>query len=232
MSSSRIIPDYLKKRIQELPGVPGVYFFKNREGNPVYIGKAVSIKKRVAGHFRYYGETFSKEGILLSQTTRVDFIETPSEAEALLLESSLVKQYAPRYNQELKDDKSYPYLKITDEEYPRLLIARGRKPDGAKYFGPYTDARLLRSAVKLLRKQFPLRTCKTIPKKVCLQYHIGLCHGPCEGFQTREAYLATVKELTGFLEGRRDAMVRSLSRRMKEYSSKKEFDTSDSLLIE
>ena len=224
MSTERIIPGYLKNRIAELPVNPGVYFFKNREGNPVYIGKALSIKKRVAGHFRYYGESFSKEGALLAQTTRIDFIETPTEAEALLLESSLVKQFTPKYNQELKDDKSYPYLKLTAEEYPRLLVARGRRVDGARYFGPYTDARLLRRAVTLLRRQFPLRTCKTLPKKVCLQFHIGLCHGPCEGHQSREQYLATVRELADFLEGRRDAMVRNLSRRMKEHSKKNEFE--------
>ena len=222
--SPRIIPEFLKRRIQELPLGPGVYFFKNREGNPVYIGKALSLKKRVLGHFRYYGENFSKEGVFLSQTARIDFIETATEAEALLLESSLVKQFVPKYNQELKDDKSYPYLKITAEEYPRLLIVRGRKADGAKYYGPYTDARLLRQAVKILRRQFPLRTCKTLPKKVCLQYHLGLCGGPCEGLESRETYLGIVRELGHFLEGRRDAMVRNLSRRMKAYAAEKEYE--------
>ena len=220
----KLIPEYLKKRIQSLPETPGVYFFKNREGNPVYIGKAVSIRHRVNGHFRFYGESFSKEGTMLAQTTRVDFIETPSEAEALLLESSLVKQFTPKYNQELKDDKSYPYLKLTDEEYPRLVITRGRKSDGARYFGPYTDVKLLRRALKLLQKQFPLRTCRKLPKKVCLQYHIGQCGGPCEKLQTPEAYKATVHELADFLSGRRDAMVRNLSRRMKECSEKKEYE--------
>ncbi len=218
------LPEFLKKRISELPATPGVYFFKNREGQAVYIGKALSIRKRVAGHFRFYGESFSKEGIMLSQTARIDYVETPTEAEALLLESGMVKQFNPKYNQLLKDDKSYPYLKITAEPYPRLLVVRGRKSDGARYFGPYTSGLLLNKALKLLRRQFPLRTCKTLPKKVCLQFHLGLCFGPCEELQTREAYLATVKELESFLEGRRDALVRSLSRRMKEHSSKKEYE--------
>ncbi len=228
----RIIPEYLKKRLQELPDTPGVYFFKNHEGNPVYIGKAVSIRRRVAGHFRFYGESFSKEGILLAQTARVDFIETPTEAEALLLESSLVKQFVPKYNQLLKDDKSYPYLKITAEEYPRLLISHGRTADGAKYFGPYTEGRLLRQVLKLLQKQFPLRTCKKLPKKVCLQYHIGQCGGPCEGLQSREAYLATMRELGDFLSGRRDALVRNLSRRMKEFSAAHEYEKAKMLYDE
>ncbi len=225
MSSARTLPEYLKKRIQELPLTPGVYFFKNREGNPLYIGKAVSIRKRVTGHFRCYGETFSKEGAFLSQTTRIDFIETPSEAEALLLESSLVKQFVPKYNQELKDDKSYPYLKITAQEYPRLLIVRGRKPDGAKYFGPYTSAFLLKQAVKILRQEFPLRICRHLPKKVCLAYHLGQCGGPCEKLQSREDYLVTVKDLESFLVGRREVMVKSLLKRMRQCSKERDFET-------
>ncbi len=228
----RIIPEYLKQRITELPERPGVYFFKNREREPVYIGKALSIRKRVLGHFRYFGEGFSKEGVMLGQVARIDFIETTSEAEALLLEASLVKEIQPRYNQELKDDKSYPFLKVTAEEYPRLLITRGRKSDGGKYFGPYTDVRLLRQALKMLRRQFPMRTCKKLPKKVCLMYHIGQCKGPCEGYQEKKSYGATAKELEHFLEGRRDAMVRALSRRMKAYSAEKEYEKAKTLYEE
>lgn len=217
------IPEFLKKRIQELPLQAGVYFFLSRERHILYIGKARSIRKRVGGHFRFFGEV-SKEGKMLSEVGRIDFIETSSEAEALLLEASLVKENMPKYNQELKDDKSYPFLKVTAEEYPRLLIVRRRKPDGSKYFGPYTSAHLLREAVKMLRREFPLRTCKKLPKKVCLMFHLGLCGGPCEGHQGRADYLATVRELEAFLEGRRSAMVKNLSRRMKEHSKKKEYE--------
>src|SRR3989338_2925121 len=197
------IPKFLKERIHSLPLKPGVYLFLNREGAVIYIGKALSIKKRVGGHFRFFGESFSKEGKMLTEVSRINFIETPTEAEALLLEASLVKEKLPKYNQVLKDDKSYPFLKVTGEEYPRLLITRKRKADGSKYFGPYTDARLLREAVKMLRREFPLRTCKKFPKKVCLMYHLGLCGGPCEEKQAKADYLATVKELEAFLEGRR-----------------------------
>jgi excinuclease ABC subunit C len=143
-----------------------------------------------------------------------------------------VKENLPKYNQELKDDKSYPFLKITAEEYPRLLIVRGRKTDGSKYFGPYTSAYLLRQAVKMLRRQFPLRTCKTLPKKLCLMYHIGQCAGPCEELQSKEAYMETVKELERFLEGRREALVKSLSRRMKECSANQEFEKAQILFNE
>ena len=218
------IPEYLKLRIKELPERPGVYLFKDRDGKVLYIGKALSLKKRVAGHFHQWDTGFSKETVMLSQISKIDVLETPTEAEALLLEASLVKESLPKYNKMLRDDKSYPYLKISGEEYPRLLITRNRKSDGGRYFGPYTDVRLLRKAVKILRIQFPLRTCRTMPKKVCLQYHLELCGGPCEGHQSKEEYSKTVKELTFFLEGKRDALVRNLSKRMKEYSACQDYE--------
>lgn len=224
-----MLPSFLEEKIKSLPQTPGVYFFKDTHGNPIYIGKALSIKKRVMGHFRFFGEAFSKEGVMLGEVRRIDFMETPTEAEALLLESSLVKQYLPKYNQMLKDDKSYPFLKITDQEYPRLIITRGRKADGGKYFGPYTNVRLLRQALKMLRRQFPMRTCKTFPKKVCLMYHIGLCGGPCEGFQGLDEYMSRVKDLENFLSGRRDGLVKELMRRMREYSANKEYEKAKAL---
>lgn len=228
--SARTLPEHLKLRLKEIPEKPGVYFFKDREGKTLYIGKALSLKKRVAGHFRFYGEGFSKEVLMLSQVRRVDFLETPTEAEALLLEASLVKEMLPKYNKMLRDDKSYPYLKISAEATPRLLVVRGRKADGGKYFGPYTNVRLLRQALKMLRREFPMRTCRTLPKKVCLQYHLGLCGGPCEGFQQPAEYARTVKELSSFLEGKRDALVRNLSKRMKAHSSSREYEKAQALL--
>ena len=220
----RPIPEPLKKNLQALPDVPGVYLFKDKRGVPLYIGKARSIRKRVLSHFQHYGEAFSKEGRLLSQTWRVDPVETATEAEALLLEASLVREQLPRYNQELRDDKSFPFLKITAEEFPRLIVVHGRKADGGKYFGPYTSVGLLRQAVSMLRRLFPMRTCNPLPKKVCLMYHIGQCKGPCEGLVDRAAYMATVKELELFLQGRRDVLVRNLSRRMKDYSQAREYE--------
>ena len=218
------LPEVLKIRLKEMPDRPGVYFFRNRENEAIYIGKALSLKKRIAGHFRCFGENFSKEGLMLSQVARIDILETPTEAEALLLEASLVKEHLPKYNQMLRDDKSYPFLKITAEEYPRLLVARSRKADGGKYFGPYTNVRLLRQAVQWLRREFPMRTCKKLPIKVCLMYHIGQCGGPCENIKPKSDYLAIVKELEFFLEGRRDALVRSLAKRMKQCSQKREYE--------
>lgn len=218
------IPEFLKAQIGALPTEPGVYFFKDAQGRSLYVGKALSIRNRVLGHFRFFGETFSKEGILLAQVRKIEHIRTPTEAEALLLESSLIKELQPKYNQALRDDKSYPYLKITAEEYPRLLVVHGRRADGAKYFGPYTSVRLLREAVKILRNEFLFRLCKKMPKKLCLAYHIGQCRGPCAGCQTRESYLQSVKEAQRYLTGSRDTLVRTLSRRMKQHAARREYE--------
>ncbi len=223
-----LVSPSLERRIHELPLTCGVYFFKDGQGIPIYIGKAISIRKRILSHFRAYGDTGSKAGMMLSEARRIDFIETPSEAEALLLEAALVKENQPKFNSLLKDDKSYPFLKLTAEEYPRLMVVRIRKSDGGRYFGPYTDVRLLKQAVGLLRRMFPMRTCKKLPKKVCLMYHIGQCGGPCENFQSKEDYLKIVKELENFLDGRRDAMVRTLTKRMKEFSAAQEFEKAKS----
>ncbi|MBI3252302.1 MAG: excinuclease ABC subunit UvrC [Candidatus Omnitrophica bacterium] len=222
----------IKPNFDGLPNGPGVYFFKDRHKKTIYIGKALSIRKRVRGHYRFFGEPFSKEGKLLRETSAIDFIETPNEAEALLLEASLVKEFLPKYNQELKDDKSYPFLKITAEEFPRLLITRARKPDGGKIFGPYTNVRLLRQAVRMLRREFPMRTCKQLPKKVCLMYHIGQCHAPCVGYIGKPAYDRIVKDLENFLLGRRDAVVKSLLRRMKQHAEKREYEKAKTLYEE
>ncbi len=224
LKKSNSLPKYLKIRLQEMPERPGVYFLKNRDNEIIYIGKALSLKKRIAGHFRFFGQGLSKETLMMSQVARIDILETPTEAEALLLEASLVKEQLPKYNQMLRDDKSYPFLKITAEEYPRLLVVRERKADGGKYFGPYTSASLLRQAVRWLRREFPMRTCKKLPAKICLMYHIGQCAGPCENRQTKNDYLTTVKELQFFLEGRRDAIVRSLAKRMKLFSRQHEYE--------
>lgn len=230
--AARQLADALKRRIGELPEHPGVYLFKDSQKHPIYIGKALSIKKRVLSHFRDFGERFSKTGKMLEEIRWIDFIETPSEAEALLLEASLVKENQPKYNQELKDDKSYPFLKITDEDFPRLLIVRGRKPDGGKYFGPYTSAHLLRQAVSLLRRLFPMRTCNPIPDKVCLMYHIRQCHGPCIGEIDKGRYAEIVRELELFLEGRRDILVKNLFKRMKEHSANREYEKAKSVFEE
>lgn len=213
----------LKKKILEFPASPGVYLIKGADGRPIYIGKANGLRARLLSHFR--SNQALKEDFIQRDARDIEIVQTASEAEALLLEASLVKQHSPRYNQELKDDKSYPFLKVTmEEEYPRLLVVRGRPSDGSVYFGPYTNLRLLHQAVSFLRRLFPMRTCNVLPKKVCLMYHIGQCRGPCEKYVTKGEYRELVKELVLFLEGRRGALLKHLGRKMQEASKARHFE--------
>jgi len=215
----------IKEKIKALPDFPGVYIFKDKTGNIIYIGKACSVKKRVKSHF---SSSSGEKSMLRDNVSEIDFTLTSNEATALLLESALIKRYCPKFNVLLKDDKSYPRLKLTvNEEYPRLMLVRKVMPDGALYFGPYTDSSLLREAVKSLRRVFPLRTCRVIPgpsqKKPCLDMHIGQCPGPCVN-EKKSDYLNTVEELRLFLEGRQDDIINSLSNKMKAVSDNKEYE--------
>ncbi len=233
-----------------MPQSPGVYLIKDARGTPIYIGKARRLKERLLSHFREAATPLSRHASRRSGWRRreqaapadfkgmrirkeaesVDIVKTSSEAEALLLEASLVKEYRPKYNKELKDDKSYPFLKITvEEEFPRLLVVRGRESDGSVYYGPYTSAGLLRQAVSLLRRFFPMRTCQPMPDKVCLMYHIGQCHAPCEGKATRDEYLGIVNELRLFLDGRREVLIRNLEKRMLEASRLRRYEAAQLL---
>ncbi len=216
----------IRKKIREFPSTPGVYVIKNAAGKTIYIGKARSLRARLSSHFRLGGSTEPMKGHLLRRDARdIELLHTASEAEALLLEASLVKQENPPYNVDLKDDKSYPFLKVTmEEEFPRLLVVRGRKSDGALYFGPFTEVRLLKEAVSFLRRLFPLRTCKTLPDRVCLMYHIGQCAGPCAGEVDKESYRETVKELVLFLEGKKSTLVKQLEKRMKEAAANRRYE--------
>lgn len=216
--------DDLKAFIRTCPVTPGVYVIKDTAGVPVYIGKARNLKSRLQSHFGPEVHPEFKEMLIRREAVRIDLVHTATEAEALLMEASLIKHHRPKYNKLLKDDKSYPYLKITNEDFPRLVIVRGRVGDGATYYGPFTNVRLLRQAVAMLRRQFPLRTCVPMPAKVCLMYHIGQCPGPCEGRTDAAGYAAAVKELCAFLDGKRDAVVRSLTRRMKDAAAARRFE--------
>ena len=217
----------IKEDIGKLPDLPGVYLFKDEAGKIIYIGKAASIKKRVRSHF--LKQSSSRHGMFIKNIAYLDHILTSDESTALLLEAALIKRYSPRYNVLLKDDKSYPRLKLTlNEDYPRLLIVRKVKPDGALYFGPYTNAKLLREAFKLMRRAFPLRTCPKIPKqsthRECLDFHIGQCIGPCINNSRRKEYLAIVKELRLFLEGKQEELIEILKSQMKKSAAEKDYE--------
>ena len=185
----------LKEKLNSLPNQPGVYLFKDKNGVIIYIGKAKSLRKRVASYFTKPPEI--KTGILLDRLYDIDYIVAGSELDALILEDELIKKYKPRYNISLRDDKAYPFLKLTvNEEWPRLFLARRKAKDGALYFGRYQGG-MVRAIIRLVKKIFPIRWCKESPlrrrEQPCLYYRIGSCSGPCLRKISHEDYLALVQ---------------------------------------
>jgi excinuclease ABC subunit C len=220
----------LEDKLKNLPAGPGVYLFRDDAGKVIYIGKAVSLKNRVRSYFQAGDKHPPKTRLLLQKTAGIDFIVTDSEVEALILEQNLIKEHRPRYNILLKDDKSYPYIKVTlAEDFPRVMITRRHVKDGSRYFGPYTRVGAVHETLRLLKKLFPFRSCrqKDPPRRErpCLNYHIKRCPGPCCGLVDREKYRLVINEVCLFLEGRQEALVRRLSHRMKEAAEKLEFET-------
>ncbi len=215
----------LKEIIKDIPHSPGVYIMKDAAGKVLYIGKADDLKKRVSSYFRPLPKHSERIESLVTQIKDMSYIPTSTSAEALIYENGLIKQLSPKYNVALKDDKSYPLLKLTvNEKFPRLIMTRERKNDGAIYYGPYTSAKLLKEALKILKKLFPFRTCNKMPKKTCLQFDIKQCLGPCVGRVCEERYKDLVTELGLFLEGRRKELLRYLSDKMEELSKKEKFE--------
>ncbi|MCD6162222.1 MAG: excinuclease ABC subunit UvrC [candidate division Zixibacteria bacterium] len=216
-------------KLKNISDSPGVYLFKNAEGKIIYIGKAKSLKKRVRS---YFSRTIAhpRTQKLVSLIADIETLATDTELEALILESNLIKENQPRYNVNLKDDKRYPYIKITNEIYPRLLVVRQVKNDKAKYFGPYTQAKAMRWTLKLIRKIFPVRSCNlAIPSprkyKVCLDYFIGKCPGCCEpGRTTPDEYNEIIEGVILMLSGRSDEVVETLTAKMMEHSDRQEFE--------
>jgi len=204
-----------EEKIKGLPSSPGVYLMKDSAERVLYVGKAKNIKRRVSSYFKRYSRLPERLESLVLKVEDIAYIPTATEAEALIYENSLIKQYAPKYNIALKDGKSYPLLKLTmNERYPRLFITRQRKSDGAAYFGPYSNAKLLRKALGFLKRAFPLRACRSMPDKVCLNYHIKQCLGPCAGKIDEASYRQMASELKLFLEGRHTELLKLMSDRM------------------
>ncbi len=214
----------IKETIKKLPDSPGVYLMKDKRGKILYVGKARSLKKRVSSYFTK-ARPSGRTALLIFRVKGIDYIQTGSEAEALIYEAGLIKSIKPKFNVELKDDKSYPYLKLTlNEDYPRLFISRKKIDDGARYYGPYTNVKLLRSALSFMQTVFPLRRCKRLGKKLCMNYHLSKCLGPCVGKSGKKRYRRTVNELILFLEGRRQKLLGELSKRMEGASKKLNFE--------
>lgn len=197
--------------LKNLPDHPGVYIMKNSDGEIIYIGKAVSLKNRVRQYFQNLKSSSPKVYAMVKNIAEFEYILTDSEMEALILECNLIKKHKPRYNILLKDDKNYPYIKVTvNEEYPRILFTRKIEKDGAKYFGPYTDSNAVRETIQIIRKFYPIRSCKkmisygTQNKRPCLNYHIKRCLAPCMGKVNKDEYREMIKNiLFSYLGSRR-----------------------------
>ncbi|HEV8638424.1 MAG TPA: excinuclease ABC subunit UvrC [Chloroflexota bacterium] len=224
----QIEPDALRRRLAALPTTPGVYMYKNAATAILYIGKAVNLKSRVRSYFRRNGQT-AKIRQMVSQIADWELIVTGSELEALVLECNLIKKHRPKYNVRLRDDKHYPYIKVSlNEPWPRVYITRRIARDGARYFGPFTDSRSVWRTLDLLNKLFPYRTCHIqitgdLPRP-CLQYHIHRCLGPCIGAVSNEEYMAVMGQVVLFLEGKHEQIVSTLRQRMEDAAERMEFE--------
>ncbi|MBI3010858.1 MAG: excinuclease ABC subunit UvrC [Candidatus Omnitrophica bacterium] len=213
----------LHRRIRQLPDQPGVYLFRDAQGVLLYVGKALSLCKRVSSYIRE-AQLSPRIAKMMAQVSHLEVRPTASAAEALLLEAQLIKELKPRYNVAFRDDKTYPLLKVTREKFARLLITRKRAADGAFYFGPYPDSGLMHQAVQFLRRVFPLRTCRVFPKSPCLEYHIGQCLAPCVGFIGEADYQRIVRDLVAFLEGKGERLLKDLVNRMKQAAGAQRYE--------
>lgn len=207
--------------IDHVPKAPGCYLFKDKAGHILYVGKAKNLLKRIQSYQK--SPLDGKTAHLVEKIARVDVIVTDTEVEALLLENTLIKKHQPRYNINLKDSKGYSYLRITAEEYPRLVIARGKKGKGT-YFGPFVSAQERDYILQFLKKTFRLRTCKRLPKRACLRYHIHLCDAPCIQNITKETYQQHIKNVSLVLSGKIEDAVQSLTEKMNKYAKKQLFE--------
>jgi len=211
--------------IKNFPNQPGVYIFKDKSVNVLYVGKAINLRKRVKNYFeKRIGE--NRINYLLEEAEKIDYLVVNSEVEALLLEARLIKQYKPKFNVRLKDDKRYLYAGISKEDYPRVFLLR--KPEQTQdllaWFGPFPSAQSIKEILRLLRRIFPYRSCAKMPKKVCLYYHLNLCPGMCQYPLEKESYLASIKKIKLFLEGRISFLVKNLEKQMRKAADNLAFE--------
>ena len=224
----------LRDKVGQLPFSPGVYLYKDAAGRVIYVGKAKSLRNRVRSYFSEDKLADVKTGTLITEAADVDYILVDNEKEALALENNLIKQYKPRFNILLRDDKTYPYIKLTNEKYPRVYVTRRLRKDGATYFGPYFPANLAHRLVHFIHRHFQVPSCKVdltrFHPKACLQFHIHRCQGPCvQGLTTDDAYAAAVRDVRLFLEGRHNDLARGMRVRMEAASEAMRFEEAASL---
>src|SRR5881296_1463393 len=219
----------LDEKIARVPDRPGVYVYRDGKQQVLYVGKAASLRSRVRSYFQESRPRDPKTDALVRQVRDLEYIVTDNELEALMLEANLVRKHRPRYNIILRDDKHYPFLKLTtNEEFPRLVVARRVQKDGASYFGPFYPATAMRQTLRLTRQLFPLRTCSIRIdgrlERPCIQYFIHRCNAPCTGWETREGYAKTVRDVQQFLEGKDDALAGRLTREMEQAAREEKFE--------
>jgi excinuclease ABC subunit C len=217
------------EHISSVPHSPGVYLMLNAKSAVLYVGKAKDLKKRLSSYTRFLDSTHSKTAIMLSQVKKVDTIITRTEKEALILEASLIKKHSPKYNIILRDDKNYPLIKVTiQEEWPRVMMARRRRKDGARYFGPYSSSSAMWATLRLINKLFPLRRCKgkklKFRKRPCLNHQMGQCLAPCSGLANHDEYMDNVSRIMMILEGRNTDLISKLKTKMQHYAEQLDFE--------
>lgn len=224
--------DNLKDKLENIPTLPGVYQFLNDKQKVIYVGKAKNLRNRVRSYFQKNLDS-PKTIALVNKIDDIQIIVTDTEIEALVLENNLIKELKPKYNINLKDDKSFPYIKVTNELFPQIYPTRNIERDGSRYFGPYTDVKNMKSSLRLINKIFKIRSCKfditneAIEKKkfkVCLDYHIKKCEGPCEGLVTADRYNSMVNQVIKVLKGKSDELINELKQQMIEASANLEFE--------
>src|SRR6202142_1483100 len=220
----------LQQKIRSIPASPGAYLYKNAEGEVIYVGKAKSLRHRISSYFHEGRTADAKTGTLVREAVDVDYIVVANNKEALALENNLIKQKKPRFNILLRDDKTYPYVKLTlAERYPRVYVTRRLRKDGSAYYGPYFPANLAYRIVDLVHRHFMVPSCKVdltrYHPRPCLQYYIKRCQGPCvEGLTTPELYQEAVRDVKMFLEGRPTDLLRSLRQRMDQTAEAEEYE--------
>ena len=221
----------IEEELKKLPAKPGVYIMHDKDDAIIYVGKAISLRNRVRSYFRESTNKSPKIEKMVTKIARFEYIVTDSELEALVLENNLIKEHNPKYNTMLKDDKTYPYIKVTmGEDFPRVLFSRQMKKDKSRYFGPFTSAFAVKDTIELINKLFKLRTCnRVLPRDIglerpCLNYHIGQCMAPCQEYVTKEEYRAQVEQALDFLNGNFAPILNSLKQKMEEASENLEFE--------
>ena len=221
----------IEEELKKLPGKPGVYIMHDASDAIIYVGKAISLKNRVRQYFQSSRNKGAKIERMVTQIARFEYIITDSELEALVLECNLIKEHRPKYNTMLKDDKSYPFIKVTVEEaYPRVLFARRMKKDKSRYYGPYTSAGAVKETIELLHKLYQIRTCnRNLPRDIgldrpCLNYHIHQCQAPCQGYVSKEEYRESVNQVVSFLSGNYEPVLQMLEKKMQDASDSLEFE--------